>query len=87
MAESSNIMTFLAFPLRKVIITSDTEKWRSLRAMDGWDYLLLKVYNLRKIRMTRSLNEGGTAVHVALRLVVLSFILLVFSKWYQLRNN
>lgn len=55
--------------------------------MDGWDYLLLKVYNLRKIRMTRSLNEGGTAVHVALRLVVLSFILLVFSKWYQLRNN
>jgi len=86
-AESSNIMTFLAFPLRKVIITSDTEKWRSLRAMDGWDYLLLKVYNLRKIRMTRSLNEGGTAVHVALRLVVLSFILLVFSKWYQLRNN
>lgn len=71
--------------MRKVIITSDTEKWRSLRAMDGWDYLLLKVYNLRKIRMTRSLNEGGTAVHVALRLVVLSFILLVFSKWYQLR--
>lgn len=87
MAESSNIMTFLAFPLRKVIITSDTEKWRSLRAMDGWDYLLLKVYNLRKIRMTRSLNEGGTAVHVALRLVVLSFILLVFFEWYQLRNN
>lgn len=71
--------------MRKVIITSDTEKWRLLRAMDGWDYLLLKVYNLRKIRMTRSLNEGGTAVHVALRLVVLSFILLVFSKWYQLR--
>lgn len=87
MAESPNIMTFLAFPLRKVIITSDTEKWRSLRAMDGWDYLLLKVYNLRKIRMTRSLNEGGTAVHVALRLVVLSFILLVFFEWYQLRNN
>jgi hypothetical protein len=33
------------------------------------------------------LNEGGTAVHVALRLVVLSFILLVFSNWYKLRNN
>ncbi|EJO16513.1 hypothetical protein RSSL_02139 [Streptococcus salivarius K12] len=28
--------------------------------------------------MTSSLNEGGTAVHVALRLVALSFILLVF---------
>lgn len=41
----------------------------------------------KKIRMTRSLNEGGTAVHVALRLVVLSFILLVFSNWYKLRNN
>jgi len=26
------------------------------------------------------LNEGGTAVHVALRLVVLSFILWVFSE-------
>ncbi|CCB94773.1 hypothetical protein SALIVA_0439 [Streptococcus salivarius JIM8777] len=30
--------------------------------------------------MTSSLNEGGTAVHVALRLVVLSFILWVFSE-------
>ena len=80
MAESSNIMTFLAFPLRLVIIASDTEKWRSLRAMDESGYLLLKGYNLRKIRMTSSLNEGGTAVHVALRLVVLSFILWVFSE-------
>ncbi|WP_455441642.1 hypothetical protein [Streptococcus salivarius] len=45
MAESSNIMTFLAFPLRLVIIVSDTEKWRSLRAMDEPGYLLLKVHN------------------------------------------
>jgi len=44
-AESSNIMTFLAFPLRLVIIASDTEKWRSLRAMDESGYLLLKVHN------------------------------------------
>ncbi|MEW7064059.1 MULTISPECIES: hypothetical protein [Streptococcus] len=45
MAKSSNIMTFLAIPLRLVIIASNTEKWRSLRAMDEFGYLLLKVHN------------------------------------------
>ena len=49
--------------------------------------MLLKEKIAYIMRMTSSLNEGGTAVHVALRLVVLSFILLVFSKWYKLRNN
>jgi hypothetical protein len=38
-------MRLLVFPLRMVIIASDTEKWRSLRAMDESGYLLLKVHN------------------------------------------
>lgn len=38
-------MRLLVFPLRMVIIAFDTEKWRSLRAMDESGYLLLKVHN------------------------------------------